>query len=218
MEGGCTAPAAGGAFGGYAPRATLWVPIYVWLGFRPCLSIAFAVVVLGEPLTTRILTGGLAITTGVVFLTGGFGVRARHVTRSLVFGLLVGVLIGGYTVWDTYTVRNLLVPPVLVTYASDVGRIFLLAPFAVTSKGRIGQQWRTHRLAVLGIATLSPLAYILVLVVLSFTPVVYVAPAREVSVLITVLMGAVFLGEGDLRNRLFWATLILFGMILLATG
>lgn len=74
----------------------------------------------------------------------GFGVHAPRLrwvsrTRSLVFGLLVGVLIGAYTVWDTYTVRNLLVPPILLTYASDLARIVLLAPFAVTGKDRIAQ-------------------------------------------------------------------------------
>lgn len=91
----------------------------------PCLSIAFAVIVLDEPLTLRILAGGFAIITGVVFLTGGFRRKARHVGRSLVFGLMVGALIGGYTVWDTYAVRNLLVPPLLLTYGSDLARVSL---------------------------------------------------------------------------------------------
>ena len=68
------------------------------------------------------------------------------------------------------------------------------------------------------IAVFNPLAYILVLVALTFTPVVYVAPARELSVLITVLLGTLLLGEGLLKQRLFWATVIMAGMVLLATG
>ena len=46
------------------------------------------------------------------------------------------------------------------------------------------------------IAVFNPLAYILVLYALTFTPVVYVAPTREVSVLLTVLMGTVFVAGG----------------------
>jgi len=37
-------------------------------------------------------------------------------------------------------------------------------------------------------------------------------------VLITVMMGTLLLGEGHLRERLIWATLILFGVVLLASG
>jgi uncharacterized membrane protein len=48
--------------------------------------------------------------------------------------------------------------------------------------------------------------------------VVYVAPTREVGVLITVLMGSVLLGEGELRKRMIWAVLIVIGTALLATA
>ncbi len=71
---------------------------------------------------------------------------------------------------------------------------------------------------MIAIAVFNPLAYILVLYALTFTPVVYVAPAREVSVLITVLMGTLLLGEQGLRRRMGWAVLILAGMTILATG
>ena len=64
----------------------------------------------------------------------------------------------------------------------------------------------------------TPLAYILVLTALVFTPIVYVAPAREVSVLLTVAMGSILLGEGELRKRMGWACLILLGMAMLASG
>ncbi len=184
----------------------------------PLLSTTFAVLVLGEHLTLQIFAGGLAIICGVVFLTGGFGRQARHLTSSLLFGIAAGTLIGSYTVWDAYTVRSLLVPPLLLDYASSLGRTVFLSPYAVTRTATIREHWWAHRWAVMGIAIFNPLAYILVLIALTFTPVVYVAPAREVSVLITVLLGALLLGEGLLKQRLFWATLILAGMVLLASG
>lgn len=184
----------------------------------PFLSTMFAVVILGEHLTLPIVIGGIAIVVGVVFLTGGFSKAAQNVKSSLLFGLGAGVLIGSYTAWDAYTVSILIVPPLLLDYTSSLVRAMALAPYAVARKVAIKQHWRDHKLAVLGIAIFNPLAYILVLTALAFTPVVYVAPAREVSVLITVVLGSVLLGEGGLRHRLGWAVLIVLGMVLLALG
>lgn len=184
----------------------------------PLLSTSFAVMLLGEHLTWPIILGGLTIITGVVFITGGFKRGAEHATRSLVFGVSVGLIIGCYTVWDAYTVRALLIPPLLLDYASNVVRAAALTPYAVTRWHKVAHLWREHRLAVIAIAVLSSLGYILVLAAFTFTPVVYVAPVREVSVLITVMAGTLLLGEGDFRKRMGWACLILFGMILLATG
>lgn len=184
----------------------------------PLLSAAFAVLVLGEHLTWPVAAGGTAIIVGVVFLTGGFKRGAQNVQSSLSFGLAAGALIGTYTIWDAYTVRHLGVPPVLLDYASILLRTVALAPYALRRREQVVQLWKHERRAVTGIALFNPLAYILVLTALAFTPVVYVAPAREVSVLITVLMGTLLLGEGGLRSRFLWACLILAGMIVLALG
>lgn len=184
----------------------------------PLLSTGFAVAILGEHLSWPIFLGALSIIVGVVFLTGGFRHGARNVTASLLFGLSAGFIIGVYTVWDAYTVKVLLVSPLLLDYSSSLLRASVLAPVALRRKEQVKQQWRDHRMAVLGIAVFNPLAYILVLVALTFTPVVYVAPAREVSVLITVMIGTLVLGEGNFRNRMGWASLILAGMILLSVS
>ena len=184
----------------------------------PLLSTCLAVGFLGEPMTPQIAAGGAAVIAGVVFLTGGFRRGAKNVAGSMLFGMAAGLLIGGYTVWDAYTVSALLVPPLLLDYASSLGRTLLLAPVAARRKALVARHWREHRFAVLVIAVFNPLAYILVLYALTFTPVVYVAPTRETSVLMTVLMGSLLLGEGDLKRRLAWALVILFGVILLATG
>ena len=68
------------------------------------------------------------------------------------------------------------------------------------------------------IAILNSLAYILFLIAVTLTPLVYAAPAREISVLLTVMLGTLILKEGRFRDRMIWAGLILMGMVLLATG
>jgi drug/metabolite transporter (DMT)-like permease len=184
----------------------------------PFLATGFAVMILGEHLSFQIIAGGVSIIVGVLFLTGGTHRSATHLSNSLLFGLAAGGLIGSYTVWDAYTLTALAVSPIILDYASSIGRMVVLSPYAFTRRGKIAGYWRDHRRAVIGIAIFNPLAYILILFALTFTPVVYVAPARELSVLITVLLGTVLLGEGALKQRMAWAVLIVAGMVLLATG
>lgn len=184
----------------------------------PFVSTLFAVAFLAERLTPQIAIGGAAIVLGVLFLTGGFRRNAKRVTASVLFGLAAGLLIGSYTVWDAYAVSVLAIQPLVLDYASSIGRSTLLLPIAVKRRALVKRYWAEHRLEVLAIAVFNPLAYILVLYALTFTPVVYVAPVREVSVLITVLLGSALLGEGELRKRMTWAVVILIGTALLASA
>ena len=68
------------------------------------------------------------------------------------------------------------------------------------------------------VAILSPLAYILVLTAMVFTPVSYVAPAREISILVAALMGTQLLAEGDVARRLAAAAGMVAGIVCLAIG
>ncbi len=138
--------------------------------------------------------------------------------RALAFALVTGVFIASYTLWDKYAVSTLKVPPLVQGYASLPVMALVLAPFALRQRARTALVWRTYRRQVAGAAVLSPLAYILVLVALSFTAVSAVAPAREVSVLAGVLLGRRMLGEGQLARRLAAATAIAAGIICIAVG
>lgn len=184
----------------------------------PFLSIIFAVLFLGETVTPQIIAGGIAIIIGIFFLTGGLRRAGPHLTTSLVFGLATGVLIGSYTAWDAYSVTALAIPPLILDYASAISRAVLLSPYAIIRRALVRQHWRNHKIAVLCVAVFNSLAFILFLIALTFTPLVYAAPAREVSVLITVMLGTLLLGEGNFRHRISWALLIMLGMVLLTTG
>ena len=78
------------------------------------------------------------------------------------------------------------------------------------------QEWRIHRREILIMAILSPLGYILILTALTFTPVSYVAPAREASILIGSFLGAKYLNEANGPRRLGAAAAIVAGIVLLA--
>jgi uncharacterized membrane protein len=53
---------------------------------------------------------------------------------------------------------------------------------------------------------------------MQFTPVSYVAPAREISILIGTVMGTCLLGEGEGQRRLVAAAAMVLGVLALALG
>ncbi len=106
--------------------------------------------------------------------------------------------------------------PILLNYGCNLFETLLLLPFALRQWNQVCQEWDTHRFEVLGTALLSPLAYILVLVAMVFTPVSHVAPIRELSILVGATLGAKLLCEGEVRRRLFASGVMVLGVVMLA--
>ena len=184
----------------------------------PLLSVTLAVLFLGEFISLQIACGAVIIIIGVVSLTGGFSKRPSNFRTSLLFGIGYGTFIGCYTVWDAHAVSTIMISPLILEITGLVCRAAVLTPVGLRRMQIVKTFWKEQKRAVLIVSTISPLAYVLVLYAMTFTPVVYVAPLRESSVLLTVLMGSILLGEGDLKRRLGWAVVIVSCVILLATG
>ena len=188
-------------------------------GTGPLLATVAAILLLGERPTTLALCGTVLVVVSVFLLAGGFDAFKDGANRvALGYGLLTGIFIATYTVWDGYAVGVLGTAPLLFMCLSETVRSLLLAPVALRNWSKVRLEWREHRLEALGIAILSPLAYILVLTALTFTPISYVAPTREISILIGALIGAKLLGEGDVKRRLFAASGMVLGVAMLAFG
>jgi drug/metabolite transporter (DMT)-like permease len=218
---------------GYA-RGDLSLVYPVGRGSGALLAALAGIVLLGEHPGPAGLAGIALVVLGVLMLgahgAGRGPTRAAAVTRerprpvpragpwALAFALVTGLFIATYTLWDKYAVSTLGVPPLLQGYASLPVMVLVIAPFALRERSRTTRVWQDYRRQVAGAATLSPLAYILVLIALSFTAVAAVAPAREVSVLAGVLLGRTMLGEAGLAWRLAAAAAIAAGIICIAVG
>jgi drug/metabolite transporter (DMT)-like permease len=188
-------------------------------GTGPLLSTMAAILFLGERPTTLALTGGLLIVAGVVVLTSKPSKRSQGKTqRAVGYALLTGTFIAGYTLWDKQAVSVFFIPPLVLEWGANLGRALLLTPLALRHRDKVIIEWQTHRFEAFGVALLAPLSYIFVLMALQFTPVSYVAPAREISILIGAAMGARLLGEGDVRRRLAGASAMMLGVVALALG
>lgn len=188
-------------------------------GTGPLLASAAAVVVFGEHPTPLAVCGILLVCAGVLVLSWmPRAIAGRDARRAVIVALLTGVLIASYTLWDKYAVSTLAVPPVLYYWASIFVQALLLTPLAARGAGRVRAEWRLHRREALGVAILSPLSYILVLTALTFSPVSYIAPAREIGTLLGTAMGVRFLAKPTGRRRLAAAAAIVLGVIALAIG
>ncbi len=188
-------------------------------GTGPLLASVGAVVLLGERPGVVAVSGILLITLGVLLLTREPGsLRGPGLGMGVIYGLLTGGFIAAYTLWDKQAVSALLIPPLLQSWATTLVTVALLTPLAVRHRKEALSLWQAHKPEVLGIAVLSPLSYILVLTALVFTPVSYVAPAREISILIGVLMGTQLLAEGHTASRLLAAGSMVAGVAALALG
>jgi drug/metabolite transporter (DMT)-like permease len=185
----------------------------------PFLTVLVAIAALGERPGALALCGAALIVGGAFFLAASPAkLREAGAARGIAFALLTGCMIASYTVVDKQAVSAALIPPVLQDWGANLGRVIVMAPLALRRGEEVRTAWRRHRKAVILVALLCPLSYILVLSAMVFTPVSYVAPAREVSILFAALMGAHWLQEGDVPRRVAAAAAMALGVVALALG
>jgi len=185
----------------------------------PLITVVVAVLLLGENPSGVALAGAALIACGAVLLTGNLArLRERGSLLAVIYALLTGCTIASYTVVDKLAVAAFAVPPILQDWAANLGRVVLMTPLALRAPDEIAATWRRARKEIVAVAILCPLSYILVLTAMVFTPVSYVAPAREVSILIAAVMGAQLLKEGETGRRLLAATAMVAGIVCLAVG
>ncbi len=130
------------------------------------------------------------------------------------FAFATGLVIAAYSVWDKYAVA--VVPPPVLNYFGFLGMAIGPAPWVWHRREALRHELTNNRRAIVAAAILSPLAYLLVLSALTFSRVSYVAPAREVGIVIGTALGSIVLREPFGRNRLLGAALITVGVIGLA--
>lgn len=189
-------------------------------GSGPFLAVIAAMLLLGERPTVWALVGVLAIIGGVVAL--GFideaprGNGPRMPDPSIVFGLLTGVAIATYTIWDTHAVREWSLAPVPFMVGTCLMEVvvysFMLRRRWGITMAFAKREWR--RILVFGV--LSPLSYILILVAVTKAPVALVAPLREVSVVLVSLFGVFVLKDTKPGLRLGASGIVVAGIVLLA--
>jgi len=191
-------------------------------GTGPLISSIAAVVLLGERPGPLALVGAAVIVAGVIAIglidrdhEAVVGER-RRIDPAIVFGLLTGVAIAVYTIWDAHAIRSWGISPV----AYMVGCTLVEVPFYTIALGRrvreLPRILRAYWPRLLAFGVLSPLSYILVLSAITIAPVALVAPIREVSVVLVSLFGAFVLKEGRAGWRVAASVVVVAGIAVLA--
>jgi uncharacterized membrane protein len=132
------------------------------------------------------------------------------------YALLTGLLIATYSVWDKIGVGH--VNPFLYMYGMTVGTAVFLTPYMLRTHGArvLKVEWTQAKMAIVVSGLLTFLAYGLVLTALTTSKVSYVAPTREVGIVIGVLLGTLVLKEPFGGGRLVGSGLILTGLVFVA--
>ncbi|MDN6169104.1 MAG: DMT family transporter [Micrococcaceae bacterium] len=189
-------------------------------GTGPLLAVVFAMILFAERPGALGLVGAALVVSGIVVigLTGSSSSRPGGASRGngVLFGVMTGVMIAAYTVWDAHAVTALAITPVLLYWGSLVTQVALLTPVALRDVSRLRSILLGNWLKVLAVGVLSPLAYILVLWAMRLAPVSLVAPGRELSVVLVTVAGWLIFREPKPARRLAGAGTVLLGVVLVA--
>ncbi len=195
-------------------------------GSGPLISSMVAIALFGEHISALGFAGIGAVAFGVFLIAGGPGIWSKlrtdeqreRIHKGVQYGVLTGLTIASYTLVDGYSVKVLLMSPILAFYVACSVQTLLMVPPVLQDLGMAKQHWQRQWKYALLVGAVSPVSYVMVLYALQIAPLSHVAPAREVSMLFAALLGGHLLGEGDRLARLCGAVCICLGVAALALG
>lgn len=199
-------------------------------GSAPLFVVMWAALFLGERPASLGLLGILSIVAGLYLINLpsladwkkpllGFRTSASR------WALLTGLLISIYSALDKK--GSSYFDPVVYLYLVLAIAWIALTPqwliagrrVALLDELRPGASTRSSRaVAIVAAAVLGLIAYLLVLLALRISPVSYVSPVREISVVIGAWIGVKLMGESGGMLRLSASILVVVGILLIALG
>jgi drug/metabolite transporter (DMT)-like permease len=165
---------------------------------------------------------GIALVVAGIYVINIEGRSLRDLTQPLRalnrpairIAFLTGALIASYSLWDKTALDHL--SPVTLNQFGLVGWLLVLGPLALRSGAApVRSEWRRRGRSILVAGVLASLGYILVLTALTTSRISYIAPAREMGIVLSALLGVFFLGEGYGAWRILGSVLILGGVLTL---
>jgi len=156
------------------------------------------------------------IVTGII-VVGAFG-RTLHDSIQpkigLFWPLFTGLLTGFYSINDKAGVGHF--SPLTFAAIFYLGSMLILAPIALRQKQPLSKEWRVNKKMILLAAVCNLGAYPLVLFAFQMAKTGYVVAGREMSIIFSVLIGAIWLKKSRLAVRLTGAATLLGGVVLIA--
>ncbi len=196
-------------------------------GSAPLFVLLWAVLFLGER-PTALGVGGIVVVVLGLYLVNLptladwkrplLGFRSAAVRWALLTGLLISI----YSSVDKVGVRYIDPLPYLYLFLVVVWLVlaaqWLSAKRRVALRAELQGNFKRNLGRAAAATVLGTGAYALVLAALRLSPVSYVSPVRELSVVIGAWMGVRFMGEQGGRLRVIAAALVAGGIVIIAVG
>ena len=192
-------------------------------GIGPMLVPVLAVIFLDETIEPLAIAGIFAIIVGI-YTISWWGYFHQVLRSPLLFfrsagmryAVLTGLTIAAYSIVDKEGVGH--VQPLLYMYFLGTGTALMLAPYILAQKGAaaVKAEWRANALPITVAGLLTFAAYGLALTAFSLSRVSYVSPAREVGIVIGVMMGVFLLKEPFGGGRMLGSSFVVGGVVMIA--
>ena len=189
-------------------------------GLGVALVPILALVLFHEALSPLGTVGVALVVTGIVVLQlrpelwRALERRPERLGAGTGWALVTGVSIALYSVVDKGGVR--VMHPVPYIALMGAGMSVLLLPAVLRRRAALRREWAVNWRPILVASTLNLTSYLLVLFAFRMSKVGYVVAAREISIVLSVLIGSLWFGEGRLGLRLIAAAIVLSGVACVA--
>lgn len=130
------------------------------------------------------------------------------------WAVITGVTIASYSVLDKVGVTRL--HPVPYMFFMEAGCVVAFAPFMARRLASARAEWTANRWTIMATGVMSAGGYTLVLFAFQLSKAGYVVASRELSIVLSALIGSLLLGEGRLSPRLAAASIVLAGVACVA--
>ena len=190
----------------------------------PALVLVLAVLFMGEQVSLPGAAGVLLAAIGVYTIS-----LERLTPKALLrplrnfryddgtrYAFLTLLAVAAYSLVDKQAVERF--HPVAFAFIYPWFSMALLSAYVAVARqrGALGQEWRANRRSILVCGVLGIFGYFLILVAFSLERVSYVVGLRQISIVFSVLLGAMVLTERHVRQRMISALLIFVGVFLIA--
>ena len=192
-------------------------------GIGPMLTPILAVLFINETIEPLAIVGIGSIIFGIYTVSwwGNFHQVLRNPlfvlgSGGMRYAVLTGFTITAYSIVDKEGVGY--IQPFLYMYFLTIGSAVFLIPYILSRKGAdaVKTEWRANSISITMSGLLVFAAYGLVLTAFSLSRVSYVAPAREVGIVVGVLMGMYVLKEPFGVGRLLGSGFVVCGVAMIA--
>ena len=207
--------------GGAYERGDLSLVYPLSRGFGPLLVPLLAVSFLHEQLSPAGILGIILVVAGIYtihlksFSADSFFEPLRALRGSAsIWALCTGATIAGYSLVDKVGV-GLVYPPAYI-YLMFVISLLLLSPYMLTrERVALKLEWQVSRGPILIDGFLVLFTYMIILFAFRLSKVSYVVAAREVSIVISALLGIIWLKESHAPQKMAGSLLIALGVVLI---